>query len=279
MGTSPGAWRAAAAMLFGILLAAAPGTAAPDLAGGKLALRLAEEDAPVLWAPDAPEQRRWFFMYSVVNVHPKLESERMLDQFLNRPLRAMAPGFKDVKTFGDLRDDFLMWPPHIAFGRVLSDHWAWFIQGGYSAGPRRTLSRDRTWIGLPLQTDLEIRRGAAYVGGGLDFYPFGMPEQRDYDGFADRLRNTRPILGGRLTWTRATYDAKVKIAMLPFPNFVNLKLGDEWSVLSVNLNAGFDMPLNERHVFNFNAGYTKFWEQDHDFSGPVFTVGWKYFLR
>lgn len=225
------------------------------------------------------EPLRWFLLFAGVNAHPKLESEKLLDDLFDPAMRLLAPTFDDVRTIGDLRDDFILWPPHVGVGRILSDRWAVFVQAGYTAGKVRTKDNDTSILLLPLHTDVEIKRGALYAGVGADYFPFGMVELRKYDGVMERLRAARPALGARLTWTRATYRAKVKVGFGPFPNLINLELSDKWLLPSVNTNLGLDVPLNKRSALTFNAGYNFFFDQESDFEGPAFTVGWKRFFR
>jgi len=220
---------------------------------------------------------RWFLLLAWVNVHPKLESEKLIDKYFDPTMRFFAPDYDDVFKISDLRDKGLLWPPHFGVGYVLSPKWAVFFQGGYSVGKVRTKATDPSILLLPLHTDFEIQRGAAYFGVGVDFYPLGTVEMKKRDGLRARLRDARPTLGARYTYTYATYDAKVKVGFEPLPN-IGIKLSDSWFLPSVNLNIGMDIPLNERNLLFCNAGYAFFWEQEHDFSGPAFTIGWKRFF-
>ncbi|MCC6143785.1 MAG: hypothetical protein IT368_08255 [Candidatus Hydrogenedentes bacterium] len=220
-------------------------------------------------------------MASLVNVYPGLKSEELITELFERPLQLLAPGFDDIHTFTDERDAGRLLPPHIGIGRVLSPNWSWFIQGGWSAATLRTKQDAWTLLGLPIHNDFAITRGALYAGIGLDFFPLGMPEQRKYQGIWDRVRNTKPNAGWRLTWTRAWFDADIKLGFGTGqgPNFLSLKLDDEWNVLSSNLVVGADMPLTKYHQLSVNAGYAYFWERAVDFKGPVITIGWKYFFH
>lgn len=222
--------------------------------------------------------RRWFLILAWVNVHPKLETERLIDRYFDPAMKFLAPGYDDVLKISDLRDMCLLWPPHFGIGYVLSPKWVIFLQGGYSVGKVRTKADDRSVLLLPLHTDLEIQRGAAYFGLGLDFYPFGQPETKKREGWRERLRAARPSLGARYTYTYATYDAKVKVGFKPLPN-IGIKLSDSWFIPSVNLNLGVDIPIDDKNQLFCNAGYAFFSDQDQDFNGAAFTIGWKHFFR
>ena len=222
---------------------------------------------------------RWHFLAAAVNTYPKLESEQLVDRFYNRPLRLLAPGFDDVRTFSDVSDDGLMWPPHIGVGRVLGDRWDVFFEAGYSAGKVRTKATDPSLLILPMHTDFEILRQAFYAGVGVDYYPWRTVALGEYHGFAERFRAARPFLGSRLTWTWASYDAKAKVGFEPFGTLVQVQLADEWLLPSLNLCVGADVPLTPRSLVTVNAGYNFFKDRAYDFEGPAFTIGWKYFFR
>ena len=228
--------------------------------------------------PEEETPHRWFLLFASVNVYPKLGSEKLLDKSFNRPMHVLAPTYDDAKTFGDLRDDCLLWPPHFGVGRVLSNHWAAFAEGGYSAGKVRTKADDPSILLLPLHTDVEIQRGALYAGLGLDFFPNGMVEHRTYKGFMERLRASKPYLGARVTWTYATYDAKVKAGFKPLGNLIDVKPSDGWLVPSVNTNLGIEVPFNKQNLLSANFGYNFFAARKFDFDGPSLSIAWKHFL-
>lgn len=232
----------------------------------------AEEDVPA-------EPLRWHVLAAAVNTYPRLESERLVDRFFNRPMRLLAPGFSDVRTFNDVSDDGLMWPPHLGVGRVMGDRWDVFFEAGYSAGKVRTKATDPSLLLLPLHTDFEILRQALYAGVGADYYPWRTVTLGEYHGVAERLRAARPFLGSRLTWTWARYSAKAKVGFEPFGTLVQVRLADEWVIPSVNVCIGADIPLTPKSLATVNAGYNFFKERGYDFEGPAFTLGWKYFFR
>lgn len=218
---------------------------------------------------------KWFFLFAVVNTYPKLESEKPIERYFNPAMRFLAPSFDDVYTISDLRDDYLLCPPHLGIGRVLSPHWTLFFQCGYASGKVRTKATDPSILLFPLHTDFEIQRGAAYAGLGLDFLPLGQVEQQEYNTWRERFLGIKPVIGFRYTCTYALYDAKVKVGFVPFGNTLSLKLDDAWWVTSVNANIGVDMPISRRTHLTCNAGYNFFFNRAYDFEGSAFTLGIK----
>ena len=223
--------------------------------------------------------RKWFVVFSAVNSHPNLKSEELVDRYFNRTMRVFAPEFDDVKTVGDLRDDYLIWPPSLGFGCNLSARWAAMGQAGYSGGAVRTKANDPSSFLFPLHTDFEIKRSAFYANVGLNWYPLRMPQQCPRGGIWPRLRDARPYLGSRLTWNLAAYQAKEKVGLHPLGNFLSLKQRDRWSLISLTANLGLDIPVTKQHVFFLETSYNYFFEEHQDFGGPAFTLGWKYFFR
>lgn len=222
--------------------------------------------------------RDWYIFIAAVNVYPGLESEELINKTLEPVLRTLSPGHEGVYTVSDLRDDHGLWPPHIGLGKNLNDKWSMFLEAGYTAGKVRTKNDRRSILLLPLHTDFEIQRSAKFVGVGLDYFPWGMAEQRTYDGLGDRLTNIRPFLGTRLTWTHATFRAKAKLGLAPLPNFLNLELGDSWTLPSATIVGGLDLPLSRDTTLTVNAGYNHFWDQEFDFEGYAFTIQWRRYI-
>ncbi|MFP4500068.1 MAG: hypothetical protein ACLFTT_03630 [Candidatus Hydrogenedentota bacterium] len=273
-------WTGAVVLVCAMAAAGAAAEAVRDAAGEPVQLRLQGDgrNAPVI--PEESEEtiaREWFFFLAGVNVYPRLKSEGLIDDLFEPAIRLIAPGFGDVRTFGDVRDNGLMWPPHVGIGRVLSPEFAIFIQGGYSIGTVRTQSVNRSIFLLDLETDFKIRRGAAYFGFGVDYYPWGMPELKKYETWKDRIRAARPALGGRFTATYALYEAKVDLHLRPLPN-IPIRLDDGWLTPSFNVNIGLDVPVSEKNALFGNAGYAFFLDRADDFAGWAFTIGWKHFF-
>ena len=229
--------------------------------------------------PAEPMVPRWFLLGCLVDVYPKLESERLIRQLLEPAMRLIAPGFEDVKTVGDLRNQGLLWAPHVGIGYVLSRRWAAFFQMGYAAGNVRTKGNVPSLLILPLKTNFEIFRGAFYPGVCVDFFPRGMPDLREYHGLWERLRHAQPVMGLRFTETYATYRVKAQARFADFPNFLDVKLKDAWWVPSINANVGVDIPLDRHNVLTFNAGYNFSMKRAYDFDGVAITAGWKHFFK
>ncbi len=233
--------------------------------------------AEALLEKQEEQDRRWFVLVGLVNVYPRLEREQLIKDLLDPAIRPLAPGYRGSRTFTDMRDDHLLWPPQIAVGRILSDHFALSIHGGYSAGTVRTKKDNPSiLLGIPLYSDVSIRRYATYVGIDLDYYPWGMVAQKDYANWGERLRGIRPTLGARHTWTWAGFDADIRLGLWPFKEAVKVKLNDKWALPNITLVAGLDVPLNKRSAIILNAGYSFFWKEKQDFAGPAFTLGWRY---
>ncbi len=220
----------------------------------------------------------WFFLISMVNVYPKLESENLIKQYYDPAMRLFAPGFEDVRTVASLRDEHLLWTPSFSIGRVLSHHLALYFQFGYSAGKVRTKANDTSIFLLPFHTDFEIFRSAAYFGLCADVFPWGMTETKTYTNLRQRFKDSKPYLGFRLTETHAGFKVKAKAGFGSIYNFLDFKLKDDWWVTSVNANLGLDIPWNNRNVMSLNAGYNFACTRGFDFSGPAITIGWKRFF-
>lgn len=250
-------------------------TALPDISNCDNTLKVREMEAYA--APEEEEERRWFVLVGLVNVYPRLEREQLIKDLLDPVIQTLAPGYRGTKTFTDMRDDGLLWPPQIAVGRILSRHFALSIHGGYSAGTVHTDKRNTSiLLGVPLYSDVKIRRYATYLGLDLDYYPWGMVEQKQYANWGERLRGIRPTLGARHTWTWAGFDADIRLGLWPFEEAIKVKLNDSWALPNITLVAGLDIPLNQRSAIILNAGYSFFWKEKQDFAGPAFTLGWRY---
>ena len=247
-------------------------------------LRLAVRDewepagGPAQARPEEPTTYRRFVMLVMANAYPGLQSEELVDRFFNGTMRVLAPGFDDVTTFSDMRDRGQLWVPNIGGGYVLSKRFAAFLTFGYGAGPVRTKANDPSIFLLPLHTDFEMERSAYTVTPGLDFFPFGMVEQRPYHGLMDRLRGSKLVFGVRVPWTYAGYKVRAKIGLKPFNKIIDARLEDNWSIWSVNLNVGVDVPITRRNQINANFGQSIFFARDYDFGGPVFSLTWKYYF-
>lgn len=237
-----------------------------------------DEAAPELVAAPEEEPRRWWILFGMVNAYPKLERETLIEEVFDPVVGVLSPGYGGTRTFTEMRDKGLLWPPQMSIGRNLSRHWALSMHFGYSAGKVHTDDTNPSLLfGLPLHVDFEIKRSALYAGLDLDYYPLGAVELRKYDCWGDRFRAAKPALGTRLTWTEAGFDAQVKLG-IGRVKLLQVNLDETWLIPSINVNAGVDIPLGKRSVLVFNAGYNFFKEERQDFDGFALTLGYRYFL-
>jgi len=259
--------------LFGLPTAAQELNSLPDTGE---TLRLGRElDDFLEHRQEAEEPPRWYLHTGFVNAYPKLESERLIKQLFNPAMRFLAPSFGDVTTVGTLRDRGLLFQPQIGLGYVLSDHLTWSFQTGWVQGKVRTKGRDSSiFLGLPLLTDFEIKRSAAFLGTGFDVYPLGMPDTTSLDTWMQRFKASRPYVGASVTATYATFRAKVRVAVAPLPN-LGIDLSDQWLVFSLNLHGGWELPITERDGLLINVGYNRFNRQRQDFEGFAVSMEWK----
>jgi hypothetical protein len=214
-----------------------------------------------------------------VNNHPQLKTaEKQLDGRVNRSLRAIAPGFDDVRTFSDQRDDFGLWTPFIGVGRNLDDHWDVFVQTGYTRGTIRTKATNMSLLLLPLRTDVQFERSSFYAGVGLAYYPWGMGRPGVYHGIKDRLAHARPFVVSTMNWNYLTFEGNVKARFLPFRDGIGVRQRLEWKDLGAGISLGLDIPMTERGVLSTNIQYNEFLNYGEDFSGPAFNVYWKHYF-
>lgn len=228
--------------------------------------------------PDS-ENSRWFWFISLVNPYPKMESEKPVKELFDPIMGFFAPDQRPVKTVSDFRDDHLIWAPHAGVGYQINSKWSITAQGGGEGGKIRTKQTHPSILLMPLHTDFEIKRMAFYTGVGVHFSPWGSPYHKDFENWKERLKATRPYLSASTTYTYATYDAKVKVKFLPLLHLVDLNLSDDWHTVSLDINIGFEIPLNKRDEFVISFGYSKFARLQEDFDSFTFTVEYKRFLQ
>lgn len=229
---------------------------------------------------DNPEVRysKWFFHLGMANAYPKIESEKLVRKFYDPLLEGLAPAHDEVLLISELRDMGLVWAPQLGVGRVLGDYFAFTAIFSYAGGKVRTEQTNRSIFLLPLHEDFSIKRSATVIDLALDWYPLKAPEQRAYAGWKERFRASRPRVGINSTYVWATYDAKVQLQFVPFPN-LTIKLTDKWFIPSFQARLGWDIPIDERNLLQFNMGYQWFTKETQDFNGPVFGISWKSFFR
>ncbi len=237
------------------------------------------EENPISLEAYEEENSPWFWFVSLVNPYPKMESEKPIKEYFDPIMRSLAPEQKPVKTVSDFRDKHLIWAPHIGIGYKINSKWTVTAQGGGEGGKIRTKQTHPSILLMPLHTDFEIKRTAFYAGCGVHFSPWGSPPHKDFENWKERLKSTRPYLSTSITYTYATYDAKVKAKFLPVLSLVDLNLSDEWHTVSLDTNIGFEIPLNRRDELVFSFGYSKFARLQEDFDSFTFTVEFKRFLQ
>jgi hypothetical protein len=197
---------------------------------------------------------------------------------VNRPFRFLAPGFEDVRTFADQRDDFMIWCPFVGVGKTLSKRWDAFAQAGYARGEVRTKASDPSILLLPLHTDVTFERSSFFAGPGLAFYPTGMPERQKFDSVLQRLKAAKPFVATTLSWNYLTFDANVHAGVGPLRKLVEKKECKEWDLWSLGLTVGLDVPTTTRSAVSVNLQYNRFLDHSGDFSGPALNVYWKKFF-
>ncbi len=226
-----------------------------------------------------PGDSRWYVMTGAINLHPRFRDAReLIDRRLNRPFRILAPGFEDVRTFADERDDFAIWMPFVGAGRTVGDHWEVFGHAGFTRG-RVTTRQDRvSLLLLPLYTDVSLTRTSLYVGGGVTYYPWGFPRRDRYEGIAARLAEARPFIMSSLNWNYLGFEGRVKARFRPFPSILDFEERDRWRPWSTNVTIGVDVPLTARTVATVHAQYNIFLDHHADFGGPGMAIFLKRFF-
>lgn len=225
---------------------------------------------------ETPREYRWYALLCMANAYPGLESEKLIGNLFDPIMRGIAPDIESVNTFSYMRDHHQLWVPNVGVGYNVSRRLSLFLQLGYGSGPVRTKDSAPSLLLIPLHLVFEMKRSAFTVTPGLDYFPFGMVEQRDYRGLKERLCAIRPMLGVRVPWTHAGYTARGTIGLGPAKKILDMKLGNSWDLWSTNVNLGFDVPVSRRNQVNVNLGRSFFFGQDKDFGGTVFSVTWKH---
>lgn len=235
------------------------------------------EDAVI--SRESEVNSRWYVVFMAQNLYPELQDEKLIRKFFDVPMETLTFGYREVKTFGDRRDDALMWAPQIGLGRDVSDRWTVMFMLGYSGGWVRTEETYPSVFLLPLHIDFKMTRSGVYAVIGADFYPLGMPERGVYSGIWSRLRAAKPVLGARASWAYNTFDAKVKLGLKPFPNFVDAKVDMEWSIQNFYPNIGVEIPTGEQSTVALTGSYNFATDEKENLSGPAMNLTWKYYFK
>lgn len=258
-----------------LFVVAAPPVVWAEAEGAKLGPPASEQQE----AAEQPDELRWFFFWGSTNTHPRLkDASKLIDRQINDTLRLIAPGFDDVRTFADQRDELMIWTPFVGIGRVLSPRWDAYFQMGYSEGEIQTEATNASLLLLPFHTDVKLERSNFFAGIGTTFFPWGMAELDKYVSVKERLKHTKPFVGSVLSWNYLSFDAKIKPGFRPFGNIADIRQSEDWHIWSVGVSSGIDIPLSRRSKLSFNASYNFFLDHGADFSGPSFSIMSKRFF-
>ena len=225
----------------------------------------------------ASQDYRWCFFAGNMTNFPRLkDASDRVDREVNKTLRLIAPGFDDVKSFGDQRDDVMIHTPFLGFGRILNDYFDVFLQAGYTRGVVETKATDWSLLLVPLRTNVTFERSSFFLGLGTHWHPWGRPVLMKYDGWKARVRGTKPFFATSVNWNYLTFDADVKGAFFPLGNILHIEQSDIFKVWSWSALVGVDMPLTKHTCFSYNVNYNTFFRYGDDFSGPSMSVYMKY---
>jgi hypothetical protein len=227
------------------------------------------EAVPATAAGTAPYAGKWFLLFGGVNSHPRLEkASRLVDNQINHTFRLIAPGFDDVTTFADQRDDFMLWSPWFSVGRKLTTHLDVFLQAGYVEGEVESRASDTSIFLVPLHTDVRFHRSSLFLGTGFDWYPWGMAQKPLSGGLRECLKNTRPFMGLTQNWNYLTAGARVSAGFAPWPDMLRVRQDERWSTWNTGFFVGTETPVTSRLLVCTDFSYNLFYKYSDDFSGP-----------
>ena len=225
------------------------------------------------------EDYGWYIFYGNMTTYPRFDNaSKTIDRQINKTFRLLAPGFDDVKTFSDQRDELMLHSPFFGVVKVLDDKWDVFWQIGYTAGKVRTKSSDMSLALIPLLTDVELKRASLFTGFGSHWHPWGAAEMRKYDSMLERIKATKWFFASSVNFNYLFFEADIKAGPWPFGSLLNLKQTQHWRVWNISTLVGFDVPLSKRTLFSFNVNYNHFIDYGGDFSGPSVSSYFKTFF-
>lgn len=259
-----------------VVLAPEPGSAPIESleADGALELRVAE-------AEEEANQARWFWYVGLNQTYPKIESEALINDLFEPLTQAIAPGYDEINTIGDLRDIGLLITPLVGVGRRLGDHWTLSMHGGWAGGSVRTIQDERSYIlGLKLYNDFYMYRSAYYLDFIVDFHPWGHTKLKNYETWKERFRAARPKISLDTVITHANYNAVVSLALANkiLPN-LRIELSDNWTLIGWRPHVALEIPYDRNNQIVVTAGYNFFQSQQQDFEGPTFSIVWQHFWK
>lgn len=238
--------------------------------------------APVPADPEKAEEdkpRRWYLRFEGLNIYPDLEDEKVLEGPGNTAFRLLTVNHEDFETFSQQRDNAGLWAPQMGLGRDIGNRLSIFAQAGYSTGILRTNQRKPTRLLLPLRSSLEMRRGGTYLVLGADYYPFGFPAQRRYHGLVDRLRETKPVAGARVSLNRTVFDGNFNLGSPPVSRLLHVRMDKAWYIFNFYPTLGAEIPLTENTTVSLSATYNYPSQQKENLRGPGISISLKRYLR
>ncbi len=234
-------------------------------------------------ATAAEEYSKWFLIFGVANVHPRLEaSEAQIDRQINGLLGRMFPSWKEPRTFVDWRDELRIWDLHLGFGRELTPKWVWLSTFGGSLG---TVRNERRYypLGIPARFQIDFSRKFWFASTGMMYYPWGQSVYEPAEGALDRfrrsMRGTRPFIGAVGAYLDLHAEAVVQID-LPLTNF-DPRIVQKQRARSFygSPRIGVDVPLTKQGDLVLAAGYLFFCEDSADLDSWSFYVMYKHKLK
>lgn len=223
--------------------------------------------------------RRWYLRFEGLNIYPELEDEKLLEGPANSAFRLLTYGHQGFKTFSEQRDSAGLWAPQVGIGRDIWDHVSVFTQAGYSTGILRTDQRNPTRLLFPLRSSLEMRRGGTYVVAGADYCPYGFPAQRRYHGLVDRLRETRPFAGVRVSYNRTVFDGNLNLGSPPFSRLLHVRMDKAWDIFNFYPVLGAEVPVTKNTTISLSATYNYPSQQKENLRGPGMSISVKRYFR
>ena len=266
-----------------MLLLACSGMAAAEDENAKIPIEAIEADEEIelrIADFDEPNDARWFFYLGLNQTFPKIESEDLINKLFEPLTQAIAPGFDEINTVGDLRDVGLLITPLIGVGRRIGDHFTVSMHGGWAGGYVRTEQRERILhIGPELYNDFFIYRGSWYLDFIVEAHPWGHTKLQAYDTWKERFKASRPKIALDFIFIHANYDSVVSLEVgRVLPN-LRIELRDNWSIPGIRPHIGWEIPIDRHNQIVFTAGYNWFTRQRFDFEGPTFSVAWQHYWK
>lgn len=223
---------------------------------------------------DAKPAKPWHVEFGFRDSHTKLaETKEMLDHRLDLPLRLLdwANFFDKPRTPLDRKSEFLLTSFYLGAGRQESDWFVWtaFLGGG--------MGRDHDHQRV-LNVNLEVNFKYAYVytGATAEIYPWKVPPQTDWMDWIESLSASRPFLaaGFETGYVSAEGRGNYKIAPLPRA-YQDKAVVRDW-ITSLNLGAGWNIPLSRCWSLVFIGDYRFHTYRPDEYNGWTLTTAVRY---